>query len=177
MKRPGGVGSMGKNVRAPGPDKDVFNSWTRKHIPGLNIEGMPSMSIMGSETAHFGFKSDPNLIESSHEEGRDATMPNRQGTGLDRAAATVETWLRGALAKRPSTPLKGSKTRGDRTGTGNYGDLIELADTGNDDGRAIGDHSASLIDNISLGNSGRNGRSGSVRGRTMPSGSKEGKVD
>ena len=178
MKRPGGVGSMGKNVRAPGPDKDVFNTWTSKHIPGLNIESMPSMAIMGSETAQFGFKSDSNIIESSHEEGRDAVSPNRQGTGLDRAAAAVETWLRGALAKRPTTPLRGAQIRSDPTGGDNAGDLIELADTGSDDGRAIGDHPASLTDSLSLGASGRNGgNSSSIRSRTIPSGSKEGKVD
>ena len=177
MKRPGGVGSMGKNVRAPGPDKDVFNTWTKKHIPGLNIESMPSMSIMGSETAQFGFKSDPNIIESSNEEGRDTSMPNRQGSGFDRAAATVETWLRSALARRPTTPLRGAQTRSDPAGGDSAGDLIELADTGSDDGRAIGDHSSNLIDSLSLGTSGRNDGGSSVRGRTMPSGSKGGKVD
>ncbi|KFH41415.1 hypothetical protein ACRE_078710 [Hapsidospora chrysogenum ATCC 11550] len=171
MKRPGGVGSMGRNARAPGPDKDIFNTWTRKHIPGLNID-LPSMSIMGSETAHFGFRSDPNLVESSYEEGRDATAPNRQGTGLDRAAAAVETWLRGALAKHPGTPSRGG---GDRGGADSAGDLIELADTGSDDGRPAGNHSAAW--NAPGESSGRGDASATARGRMMAGMAKGGKAD
>ena len=143
MRRPGGVGSMGRSTRTPGPDKDYFNSWARKHLPALNIEGLPSMSVMGSETARFGFASEPSgIVESPFEEGRDTASTSRQGSGLDRAAATVESWLRGALAKRPTTPLVGG--RASRSAALSVGlsagqegcDLIELADTGSDDGGA-----------------------------------------
>ncbi|KAJ4300352.1 hypothetical protein N0V88_003025 [Collariella sp. IMI 366227] len=127
MRRPGGVGSLNKNVRAPGPDKDYFNTWTSKHLPGLNIDSLPSMSVMGSESARFGFArrgadddgggaASVAIVESPFEDGRDAaSASNRQGTGLDKAAAAVETWLRGAFME----------------------DLIELADTGSEDGRHI----------------------------------------
>ncbi|KAJ6444225.1 LysM domain-containingprotein [Purpureocillium lavendulum] len=167
MRGPGGVGSMGRNTRTPGPDKDYFNSWARKHLPALNVDGLPSMSVMGSETARFGFASESTaIVESSFEQGRDTGSTSRQGSGLDRAAAAVETWLRGALAKRPNTPLVGGRT-GWPAGLSadlNGSDLIELADTGSDDGRiAPRDNSAALM--AATSTSGRSdGEGGLVRG-------------
>ncbi|KAF7543157.1 hypothetical protein G7046_g10051 [Stylonectria norvegica] len=174
MRRPGGVGSMGRNVRTPGPDKDYFNTWTKKHLPGLNIDGLPSMAIMGSETAHFGFKSEPSgLVDSHFGEGHEYRPTTQQGTGLDKAAASIETWLRGALARHPGTPMGGSRGR-----LGDEGDLIELTDTASDDGRGSGTQAATLMESLSLGgSSSRSNGDGAVRGRTMATGNKEGKVD
>lgn len=164
MRRPGGVGTMGRNIRAPGPDRDSLNAWANKHFPGLNIDQLPSMSIMGSETARFGFKADGTpIVESSYEEGRrDASALSNQGTGLDRAAAAVETWLRGALAKRPATPLLRPRSKG---AANNDNDLIELADTGSDDGRLYHDSANSLLEPLSI--SGTSSRSPAVGGATM----------
>lgn len=164
MRRPGGVGSLGRNVRAPGPERDYFNTWTNKHLPGLNIDSLPSMSVMGSEIARFGFlraaadNNNPSSVaiaESPFEDGRDTTSPttqqpqHQQGTGLDKAAAAVETWLRGAFERAkqgvPLTPVLGPRGRPGGGGgvsgmpeVGGGGDLIELADTGSDDGRHDG---------------------------------------
>lgn len=178
MRRPGGVGSLGKTVRAPGPEKDYFNTFTKKHIPGLNIDG-PSMSIMGSETAHFGFGHDSaTLVESPFEEGRDAASSSRQGTGLDKAAAAVEMWLRGALSKRPSTPMMAGLARyGGRNAGTEDSDLIELTDTASDDGRLLGDSAMGLLDQP-IGTTGRSGGEGSViRGRGPTSGNIKGSKD
>ncbi|KAM0276226.1 hypothetical protein ACHAQH_006949 [Verticillium albo-atrum] len=144
MRRPGGVGSMGKNARAPGPEKDYFNSWAKKHIPGIAIdEHLPSISVMGSETAQFGFGKQkeqydsPAIVESPFDEGQDLTSTSKQGSGLDRAAAQVETWLRGAFVRRPSGSKPGpGRPRGDQQLDDL--DLIELADTNSDDGRMFG---------------------------------------
>lgn len=164
MRRPGGVGTMGRNARAPGPDKDYLNAWARKHFPGLNIDQLPSMSVMGSEIAHIGFtQENTSLTESYYEQGHDTTSLNRQGTGLDRAAAAVETWLRGALAKRPTTPLLGARSR-TLTATGGN-DLIELTDTASDDGRLKQDLMTSLIEPLSIGASARSDGDGSVKPR------------
>ncbi|KAI0014279.1 carbohydrate-binding module family 50 protein [Xylariaceae sp. FL0662B] len=161
MRRPGGVGSMGKSVKAPGPAKDYFNTWVNKRIPGFNIDSLPSMSVMGSETAHFGIQSpteeSSGIVESSYEEGRDAMAPSRNGIGLEQAAASIETWLRGAWAKRPGTPRLGSH----RKPTEDL-DLIELTDTNSDDGRLLGapgtmppEAAAGLLDQNFLGSTGR----------------------
>lgn len=173
MKRPGGVGTMSKSVRAPGPDKDYFNSWTRKHLPGLNIETLPSMSVMGSEQAQFGFTNEEPaaIVESPFEQGRDLESTTRQGSGFDKAAATIETWLRGAFARRPSTPMLGPH-RGRQLPEEGEGDLIELADTNSDDGRGgmssglLDQGSLSLLNSTTFGSSSRISE-GVIRGRSF----------
>lgn len=171
MRRPGGVGTLSRNVRAPGPERDYFNSWAKKHLPGLNIDTLPSMAVMGSETARFGFTNDETaaIVESPFEEGRDATSANKQGTGLDKAAMAIETWLRGAWAKSSNTPILGPH-RARQFAEGDL-DLIELEDTNSEDGRMGG----GLLDqdnpgplNSSYGSSSRNdGDASMLRGR-MP---------
>lgn len=165
MRRPGGVGTLSKTVRAPGPEKDYLNTWTKKHIPSLNIESLPSMAIMGSESARFGFTSDEAaaIVESPFEEGRDVSSASKQGLGLDKAAAAVETWLRGAWAKRPNTPILGPHGPRD-------GDLIELEDTNSEDGRITGllDQGETSLLSSNYGSSSRSeGESSLLRGR-MP---------
>ncbi|KAI5868607.1 hypothetical protein GGS23DRAFT_546353 [Durotheca rogersii] len=198
MRRPGGVGSMGKSVKAPGPAKDYLNTWVNKRLPGLNIDSMPSMSVMGSETAHFGFGSTTDdaagIVESSFEEGRDAASPTRNGTGLEQAAASIESWLRGAWAKRPSTPRLGAHRKPSEDL-----DLIELMDARSDDvrspptqprggaGEGGGRPEAGVSGRSFYGyglTTGRNGQEGSARGRSAPpattaaaSGAKGGKAD
>lgn len=176
MRRPGGVGSLSRTVRAPGPEKDYFNTWAKKHIPGLNIDA-PSMAIMGSETARFGFNEEgAALVESPFEDGRDVTATNQHGTGLDKAAATIEMWVRGAWAKRPNTPILGPNRP-----RGGDGDLIELEDTSSEDGRMGGllDQGGSSLLNLNLGSSSRSdGENGLVRGRMPVRGlSKDKKAD
>ncbi|KAK1980955.1 LysM domain-containing protein [Colletotrichum cereale] len=172
MRRPGGVGSMGRSVRAPGPEKDYLNSWAKKHLPGIAIdESLPSISVMGSETANFGFRpgSSSGIVESPFDEGQDLSATSRQGSGLDRAAATVETWLRGAFAKSPGTPTLGTRSR-----QPDVLDLIELTDTNSDDGRLSmpvggGVSSSGLLEAapMTVGFTGRSEGDGSVRGRSV----------
>ncbi|KAK7441624.1 hypothetical protein CaCOL14_007881 [Colletotrichum acutatum] len=173
MRRPGGVGSLGRSVRAPGPEKDYLNSWAKKHLPGIAIdESLPSISVMGSETANFGFRpgSSSGIVESPFDEGQDLSATSRQGSGLDRAAASVETWLRGAFAKSPGTPTLGSRSR-----QPDDLDLIELTDTNSDDGRlpmpasSGGVTSTGLLDAapMTIGSSGRSDGEGSVLRRGL----------
>lgn len=165
MRRPGGVGTLSRNVRAPGPERDYFNQWAKKHLPGLNIDTLPSMAIMGSESARFGFNTEEGaaIVESPFEEGRDASSTSKQGSGLDKAAAAIETWLRGAWAKRPNTPILGPNRP-----RGGDGDLIELEDTNSEDGRLGGllDQGNPGVLNPSYGSSSRSdGESSLLRGR------------
>ncbi|KAI0908443.1 carbohydrate-binding module family 50 protein [Ustulina deusta] len=175
MRKPGGVGSMSKSVKAPGPATDSFNTWVNKRIPGFNIDSLPSMSVMGSETAHFGFskkaEESSGIVESPFEEGCDAAAPSQNGMGLEHAAASIETWLRGAWAKRPSTPKLGSlrKPVDDL-------DLIELADTTSDDGRTSNtlggsSHGRFFDQNLHGSTSTSEGEgAASIRGRSRPTG-------
>lgn len=178
MRRPGGVGSMSRSVHAPGPAKDSLNAWVNKRLPkGFNIDSMPSMSVMGSESAQWGFRGKPDddgptgIVESPFEDGRDASLADaKQGTGLEQAAATIETWLRGAWAKRPATPRLGSHKRSDDM------DLIELTDTNSDDGHPRTPLRMPEANPLYPGYPGTTGRSdgeGSVRGRSAgPKGKK-----
>lgn len=166
MRKPGGVGSMSRGVHAPGPARDSLNNWVNKRLPGFNIDSLPSMSIMGSESAHFGFKKDESsdIVESPFEDGHATTVAHpRNGAGLEQAAASVESWLRGAWAKRPGTPRAGSYRQEDS-------DLIELTDTNSDDGRLGGLHGGraldyGLLDQEIQGSTGRRDGEGTVRGR------------
>jgi len=171
MRKPGGVGSMGRSVKAPGPAKDAINTWVNKRLPGFNIDSLPSMSVMGSETAHFGFsktaEESSGIVESPFEDGREVAPASQNGMGLENAAASLENWLRGAWAKRPGTPILGSLRK-----PADDLDLIELADAHSDDGRtmnAFGPSSGSLLDQSFLGSSGRSIGEGasSMRGRSM----------
>ncbi|CEJ80290.1 hypothetical protein VHEMI00484 [[Torrubiella] hemipterigena] len=165
MRRPGGVGTMSRKTRAPGPANDNFNNWASKHFPMLKTDDMPSMSVMDSEVLRFGFSNDSAAIaESSFEQGRTAEPTGRHGTGLDRAAAAVETWLRGALSKRPNTPLLGARRHGSSFGSNPEVDFIELADTASDDGR-LADTGTSLLGPIVAGTTGRSDAFGTVTPR------------
>ncbi|OAA58041.1 peptidoglycan-binding protein [Niveomyces insectorum RCEF 264] len=179
MRRSGGVGTMGKSVRAPGPAQDSLTKWTTKHIPSLNVETLPSMSVMGSETAHFGFGGGdeaPNIVESSFEDGRAVASMDRQDSGLDKAATAIETWLRGAFTK----PMGASHAAGTPPASSfagklgrrleeTLGDLIELEDGRGEDGAALSDNgegtgSASARPTAATG--WRTDSEGSIRGRS-----------
>ncbi|RFU35658.1 hypothetical protein B7463_g666, partial [Scytalidium lignicola] len=135
MRGPGGVGTMGSNVRKPGPAQDGLNSWAKKHIPGLAIDSLPSSSILGYETANLGFSDQVGSIAEGRAQPLTGTTvaPDTygQGLGLENAAAAIEGWVR-RLAKGPGTPIFGTSSN---SGTG---DLIELIDSASsDDGRGF----------------------------------------
>ncbi|EFW98601.1 peptidoglycan-binding protein [Grosmannia clavigera kw1407] len=180
MRRPGGVGSMGSSVHAPGPARDYFNKWTTKHLPGLTIETLPSMSVMGSETARFGFRDGeemPGLVESTTDESRDLSLDSGQDSGLDKAAASIEMWLRGAFAKGQGTssgtgsPAPSSlASRISRQAEDTTGDLIELEDGPGEDG--VHGFGSDRTPTGAGSSSWRLDRQGSMRGRNAASASR-----
>ncbi|CAK7273702.1 hypothetical protein SEPCBS119000_005793 [Sporothrix epigloea] len=171
MRRPGGVGSMSRSVRAPGPARDSLNKWTKKHLPGLNIETLPSMSVLGSETAHFGFRDpSPGIVESSLLDERGMALAEHRDSGLDKAAVSLETWLRGAFSRGPGasgsvagTPSSSFAGRIGRQLEETLGDLIELEDGPREDG--TGSKTATRP-GIKVSTGWRADSEGSVRGRT-----------
>ncbi len=172
MRGPGGVGTFGKNVRKPGPGQDGLNSWARKHIPGLAIDSLPSSSILGAETAHFGFSDELASIAEGPFNGSSstgATTPGGgQGRGIENAAAAIEGWMRRLAIKSPGTHKGGSRVEAP--------DLIELLDgTGSDDGRGFELGPGSFRSATPSG-TGREDLDGLIRGRTT-AGAKGGKSD
>ncbi|KAL6881621.1 hypothetical protein HDV57DRAFT_496863 [Trichoderma longibrachiatum] len=152
MRRAGGVGSLSRNVRAPGPDKDYLNSWAKKHFPGLDMDKLPSMSVMGSEMARFGFGREPaEIVEGNFQEGGDTESPSNQNNGLDKAAAAVETWLRTAWSRRSMGPSIGNLPRQKNTNGHDFGDLIELTPTPGAEGTPRSDMFDSQVPSQFLG--------------------------
>ena len=179
MRGPGGVGTMGKDVRKPGPAQDGLNSWAKKHIPGLAIDSLPSTSILGGESAHFGFDGElGSIAEGGYTAGAQGigtvtlSGGSGNGLGLENAAAAIEGWVRRLAIKTPGTPKLGGSRHAEAT------DLIELLDgAGSDDGRGFELNPGSLRAPISsIGGSGRDDLDGLARGRTT-AGAKGGKSD
>jgi len=168
MKGPGGVGTLGKNVRMPGPARDGLNNWARKNLPGIAIDSLPSTSLLGAEVAHFGFNDELAAIaEGSSNEAGVPGPASSQGLGFENAAAAVEGFFRKLAVKGvPGTP--------NLIGRSETADLIELLDgAGSDDGRSFElSRSRSPIPGGRL----REDLEGVVRGRAS-AGAKGGKGD
>jgi hypothetical protein len=174
------VGTFGKNVRKPGPSQDGLNAWAKKHIPGLTIGNLPSTSIVGGGSAHFGFDDELGSIAegSVRNMGSGTATPTSfvqglggQGLGIENAAAAIEGWVRRLAVKGPSTPKGGGRAV-------DTADLIELLDgTGSDDGRGFGLSPGTMRAPIqSLSDSGRDDLNGVMRGKAT-AGVKGGKTD
>lgn len=172
MRGPGGVGTFSKNVRKPGPAQDGLNSWAKKHIPGLAIDSLPSLALVGGSSAHFGFSSsedpssssagmdDPSSSMRALRSGGTPSNGAGQGLGLENAASAIEGWVRRLATIRPGTPRAGGGGLGEST------DLIELVDgAGSDDGRGGGGVDL-LSARIPAAGSGSGGGSGSGIGST-----------
>jgi hypothetical protein len=176
MRGPGGVGTMGKNVRKPGPAQDGLNSWATKHIPGLAIDSLPSTAILGGDSAHFGFNEELGSIAGGSFTGGNGTVTptsgGNSGLGLENAAAAIEGWVRRLAVKGPGTPKVSGRSGVEAT------DLIELLDgAGSDDGRGFELNPGSLRTSTpSFGGSGREDLDGIARGRAT-AGAKGGKSD
>lgn len=182
MRRPGGVGTFGKNVRMPGPANDGLNTWAKKHIPGLAIDGLPSTSILAAESARLGFGGEElgRIVEGPATVGGSGTITpslgqgnGSSGLGLENAAAAIEGWVR-RLAIKPGTPKLKARNIVSADGT----DLIELLDgTGSDDGRGFELNPGSVRSGTPVGGaSGREDLDAVVRGRGG-AGLKAGKSD
>lgn len=170
MKGPGGVGTLGKSVRMPGPAQDSFNNWTRKNLPGIAIDSLPSSSISGAEVAHFGFNEELAAIAegTSNDSSGVPGAATSSGNGFENAAAVVEGFFRKLAIKGvPGTPSLNGRTEN--------ADLIELLDgTGSDDGGRSFELSRSR--SPMPGGSLREDLEGVLRGRTT-AGAKGGKGD
>lgn len=97
LQGPGGVGTMGRNVRSPGPAQDGLNKLFAKHLPDV----APRSSFESATS------------ESSH------------GNGLENIGGAVEGWVRKIATKAAHTVQPG--TPAGRSGTGDLIELSEHA--------------------------------------------------
>ncbi|KAF1995404.1 carbohydrate-binding module family 50 protein [Amniculicola lignicola CBS 123094] len=145
LSGPGGVGTMGKNVRGPGPAQDGLNKYFASHLPSVApppgqeyfTPWAPNLLDADSGTAVFG--------------GSGAYTP-LGGPGIDfqEIGGAIEGWMRkvgsqaSKLLSEPSTPGQGRRSAVPVIGAvgGDLGDLIELQDDAFD----IGDGEREIVD-------------------------------
>jgi LysM repeat protein len=128
---PGGVGTLGKNVRSPGPAQDGLNKLFASHLP--NVAPPPDQEYF---TAWLPSLLDP---EGSVQFGNSGARTPSGGVGLEleNVGGAIESWMR-KMASRASTIIaeqtanananKRSATPVIGTVGGDLGDLIELRD-------------------------------------------------
>ena len=129
---PGGVGTLGRNVRAPGPAQDGLNKNFAQYLPSMApppgqeyfTPWAPSLLDAGAAT-------------SSQYGGSGAITPiNGAGMDLQEIGGAIEGWMRkvgtqaSKLLTEPGTPGRGKRSAVPGLGAvgGDLGDLIELRD-------------------------------------------------
>jgi len=130
---PGGVGTMGKNVRSPGPGQDGLNKLFAPHLP--NVEPPPDQeyftpwapSLLAADTG----------IATQYGGGSGVRTPlGGPDMSLQEIGGAIEGWVRkvggqaSKLLTEPSTPGQGRRSAVPVIGAvgGDLGDLIELRD-------------------------------------------------
>lgn len=144
---PGGVGTMGRNVRSPGPAQDGLNKKFGQYLPSM---APPPGQEYFTPWA-------PGLLEQesgvSHQYGGSGAITPLNGTGVDlqEIGGAIEGWVRkvGSQAQKmltePGTPGQGKRSAVPVIGAvgGDLGDLIELRDDAFEIGDDEGDRGRS----------------------------------
>ncbi|KAL5119161.1 hypothetical protein ACEQ8H_002868 [Pleosporales sp. CAS-2024a] len=129
---PGGVGTLGRNVRNPGPAQDGLNKKFAQYLP--NVDPPPGQEYFTPWAA--------SLLDQesgvSHQYGGSGALTPMNGTGVDlqEIGGAIEGWMRklGSHAQKmltePGTPGQGKRSAVPVLGAvgGDLGDLIELQD-------------------------------------------------
>jgi hypothetical protein len=129
---PGGVGTLGRNVRSPGPAQDGLNKKFAQYLP--NMAPPPGQEYFTPWAA--------SLLDQesgvSHQYGGSGALTPINGTGVDlqEIGGAIEGWVRkvGTQAQKmltePGTPGQGKRSAVPVLGAvgGDLGDLIELQD-------------------------------------------------
>ncbi|PGH06797.1 hypothetical protein AJ79_06439 [Helicocarpus griseus UAMH5409] len=139
LSGPGGVGTMGRNVRAPGPAEDKLNHFINTHLPHLAVPPPPPQPPTSSPANY-------NYPRTSTESTSTVVSTTSSTTGLENVGGAIEGWMR-KMARSAKAGVNELQQQG-----AHLGDLIELDDTPDGKGEANG--------------GARNGN-GSGRGRNM----------
>lgn len=136
LSGPGGVGTMGKNIKSPGPGQDGLNKLFASHLP--NVAPPSNQQSL--------YLPDLPLYTDTPGAATPLTASGTQspsGLGLDNVGGALESWARKMATKartaldvpeQKSTTARMSAGVAGRGGSG-IGDLIEMADQ-----FEIGDH-------------------------------------
>ncbi|KAK2739561.1 hypothetical protein FQN57_006523 [Myotisia sp. PD_48] len=125
LSGPGGVGTLGRNARGPGPPPDKLNNFVSTHLPNLVIQPLPPQEL-----------SFPSLNRSDRAsfDSTDTAILSNSSTGIENVGGAIEGWFRKIAykAKAGINDLQQQPPIGKQfanLGLGGNGDLIELGDT------------------------------------------------
>lgn len=152
LSGPGGVGTMGRNVRSPGPAQDGLNKKFGQYLPSMAPP--PGQEYF---TPWAPSLLDADAGTSSQYGGSGAVTPlNGPGVDFQELGGAIEGWVRkvGANAQKllsePGTPGKGKRSAVPVIGAvgGDLSDLIELRDDAFEIGEEERDRGRSRTDEI-----------------------------
>ncbi|ORY03663.1 hypothetical protein BCR34DRAFT_520640 [Clohesyomyces aquaticus] len=138
---PGGVGTLGKNVRSPGPAQDGLNKLFASHLP--NVAPPPDQEYFTPWA--------PGLLDvdagTRSQHGGSGTITPLGGIDLQQFGGAIEGWMRNMATQaskiltEPGTPGQGKRSAVPVIGAvgGDLGDLIELRDDAFEIGDGDGD--------------------------------------
>ena len=135
---PGGIGTLGRNVRTIGPGKDRLNELLGPHLP--NVAPPTTQQVFTPWNPGLGLR-DEDLVSFAEAASRDGSAtpfsdsPNGQGVDFQEMTGKVERWVRKTVKRAGSAytasasvaAQKGAGVQGMGVGSG-IGDLIELTD-------------------------------------------------
>ncbi|KAK3696858.1 hypothetical protein LTR37_017764 [Vermiconidia calcicola] len=125
---PGGVGTMGSNVRFPGPAQDGLNKVFAKHLPDVapprnQVDLYQPDLPMYSDDTGSGYAT-PNLLQN-----------HNANLNIENVGGAIESWVRRIASKAMTPTEQKGKARAARAsvgqsgrGGGGVGDLIEMTD-------------------------------------------------
>ncbi|CRG91464.1 hypothetical protein PISL3812_08513 [Talaromyces islandicus] len=122
LSGPGGVGTLGRDVHAPGPAPDGLNKFFSQHLPQLAAPLPPSQLAQQAPTSRKASFDSMSSVPST-----------ASYSGLENVGGAIEGWMR-KMATRAKTGLhemqQGSSqtSHGHAVGISGLGDLIELSD-------------------------------------------------
>lgn len=129
LSGPGGVGTMGKNIKSPGPGQDGLNKLFASHLP--NVAPPPNQQNLYLPDIPL-YSDDPSVTSSLTPSGTQTPS----GLGLDNVGGAIESWARKFATKaltaldapEPKTAARSNVGVPGRGPHDDLGDLIEMAD-------------------------------------------------
>nr|POE87816.1 uncharacterized protein CFP56_11045 [Quercus suber] len=123
---PGGVGTMNKNVRNPGPAQDGLNKLFAKHLPDV-APPRSQQSLLAPEIPLYTDYPTP----AGSNFGSGATTPNAgKSLNLENVGSQIESWMRRMATKATQSTERQHAARASvgapGPGAGGIGDLIEM---------------------------------------------------
>ncbi|QIX00708.1 hypothetical protein AMS68_006225 [Peltaster fructicola] len=125
MAGPGGVGTMDRTVRAPGPGQDSLNAYFAKHLP----------DVAPPRNQHALYQPDMPLFSDDITPTPSGTSTPSANKNLEHMGSAIESWMRRVASKAKEAATPAERHRAARAsvgapgkGAGGIGDLIEMTD-------------------------------------------------